>query len=53
MQYLDTPGLQLGSLLGFPDCRVGLWRAHRPGVLGVLDEVPGIKQLILHRLQGT
>lgn len=22
-QYLDTPGLQLGGLLGFPDCREG------------------------------
>lgn len=30
--------------------KVGLWRAHRPGVLGILDEVPSIEQLILHGL---
>ncbi|KAM9645963.1 uncharacterized protein ACIGJ3_014720 [Trichechus inunguis] len=33
--------------------KVGLQSAHRPGVLGVLDEVPSIEQLILHRLQGA
>lgn len=43
------------AFLGRPDHqeRVGLQRAHRPGVLGVLDEVPGVEQLILHRLQGA
>lgn len=29
------------------------WRAHRPGVLGILDEVPSIEKFILHRLQGA
>lgn len=34
------------------DCqgRAGMRRAHRPGVLGILDEVPSIEQLILYRL---
>lgn len=31
----------------------GPWRAHRSRILGVLDEVSGIEQLILHGLQGT
>lgn len=54
-QCLDAPGLELGGLLGFSSLqgRAGLWRAHRPGVLSILDEVPGIEKLILHRFQGT
>lgn len=50
-QGKDTPGLAWLALLVM-DCqgRVGLWRAHRPGVLGILDQVPSIEQLILHGL---
>jgi hypothetical protein len=42
----------MGQCLGSPDYqgRVELWGAHRPRVLGILDEIPGIEQFILHRL---
>lgn len=43
------------AFLSSPDCqgRAGLQNAHRPGVLGILDEIPGVEQLVLHRLQGA
>lgn len=43
------------AFLCSPDCqgRAGLQNAHRPRVLGILDEIPGVEQLVLHRLQGA
>lgn len=52
----DPPGLAWLAFLGsgLPGRVCGLLcRAHRPGVLGVLDEVPSVEQLILHRFQGA
>lgn len=57
--HRQGPGTSGRAWLAFPGsglpgrvCGV-LCRAHRPGVLGVLDEVPSVEQLILHGFQGA